>query len=350
LQNAYGLIRDVEPIIATGDTATIGRELARADSGFARASSLDPDWAAPVTQRGWLAYRRTRLAGSFDKTYYAEWIDKGMAQAEHALSLKADDADALELRGTLRYWRLLLNLAPDPAASAKLLADAEQDLRASVAANPNQASAWTSLSHLLLRKGETAEGKLAALRAYEADPYLTNANLTLWRLAASSVDLDDATEATRWCAEGRRRFPADPRFAECQIYVMSLKGQKPDVAKAWSLLDEYVRLSPPNLREFRQHEGEMLVGIALARAGLADSARAVALRARADASVDPTRDLAQWEAYLRTMLGDRDEAFRQLSVYVAANPQERVNLAKEETWWLRDLRRDPRWKSLVSGV
>lgn len=92
------------------------------------------------------------------------------------------------------------------------------------------------------------------------------------------------------------------------------------------------------------------MGIALARAGLADSARAVALRARADASVDPTRDLAQWEAYLRTMLGDRDEAFRQLSVYVAANPQERVNLAKEETWWLRDLRRDPRWKSLVSGV
>jgi serine/threonine-protein kinase len=349
LQDAYARVRDIEPILQTGDTATIGRELTRADSGFSRASALDPDWATPITQRGWLAYRRTRLAGSFDKTYYAEWIDKGMAQAERALALKPNDADALELRGTLRYWRLLLNLAPDPAGSARLLADAEADLRASVAANPIQASAWTTLSHLLLRKGETAEGKLAALRAYEADPYLTNANLTLWRLAASSVDLDDATEANKWCAEGRRRFPADPRFAECQIYVMSLKGQKPDVPKAWSLLDEYVRLSPPNMREFRQHEGEMLVAIAIARAGLADSARKVAEHARADASVDPTRDLAQWEAYLRAILGDKDEAFRQLSIYLAANPQERVNLAKEDTWWLRDLRSDPRWKSLVAG-
>jgi hypothetical protein len=130
---------------------------------------------------------------------------------------------------------------------------------------------------------------------------------------------------------------------------MSLKGQKPDVPKAWSLLGEYVRLSSPNMREFRQHEGEMLVAIAIARAGLADSARKVAEHARADASVDPTRDLAQWEAYVRAILGDKDEAFRQLSTYLAANPQERVNLAKEDTWWLRDLRSDPRWKSLVAG-
>ena len=95
-----------------------------------------------------------------------------------ALTLQPGDPDALELRGTLKYLRWLLNLAPDPAEAAGLMTDAEKDLRAAVAANPEQASAWNTLSHLLINKLETAEAKLAALRAYDADPYLTNANLT----------------------------------------------------------------------------------------------------------------------------------------------------------------------------
>jgi len=58
------------------------------------------------------------------------------------------------------------------------------------------------LSHLLANKSESAESKLAALRAYEADPYLGNADVILWRLFLSSYDLDDRIEAPRW--PGRR--------------------------------------------------------------------------------------------------------------------------------------------------
>ena len=348
LQKAQQEVKAAEPLIAAGDTGAAKRQFGRADTLLVQAEAADPKWAAPPAQRSWLAYRQSRLAGSFDRAYYSEWIDKGLAHAERALAIKPDDADALEARGTLRYWRFLLNLEAGAQASAKLAADAEKDLRAAVEANPTQASALTSLSHLLAGKHELAEAKLAALRAYESDPYLTNANVTLWRLTSISSDLEDAVEAKRWCDEGRSRFPDDPRFAECQVLVFSIPGVKPDVAHAWKMADEYIKLSPPALREYRKREAQMMVALALARAGLRDSARAVALRARADASLDPTRELANWEAWVRTLVGDRDEAFRLLALYLSANPQERASHS-ETTSWVRELQSDPRWKSLMGG-
>ncbi len=121
----------------------------------------------------------------------------------------------------------------------------------------------------------------------------------MWRLFQASLDLEDRTEATHWCEEGRRRFPEYFRFAECQIWLFALKGVPPDIPKAWSLLEEFVRLSPPNMRASQQLYGQMLVAMALARAGLKDSARAVALRSRGDAEIDPTRDQALIESLVR---------------------------------------------------
>jgi len=73
----------------------------------------------------------------------------------------------------------------------------------------------------------------------------------------------------------------------------------------------------------------------------------VAISARANEVQDPPRELVYFEAILRTMLGDRDEAFRLLSVYVATNPQVRAAQASDDTWWLRDLRSDPRYGQIV---
>jgi hypothetical protein len=133
----------------------------------------------------------------------------------------------------MRYFRWVLNLDPAPMTADELLAAAEQDLRAgTVPSNPDRARAWLYLSHLLMRKSQTADGKLAALRAYEADPYLKDANLVLWRLFQTSLDLEDGAEASKWCREGYARFAGDPVFTECQIELYALEGQKPDIAKA----------------------------------------------------------------------------------------------------------------------
>ncbi len=105
---------------------------------------------------------------------------------------------------------------------------------------------------------------------------------------------------------------------------------------------------PVGEREYRHRRGALLVAMGLMRAGLPDSARAVAVRARADATIDPTRDLVYIEILLRNLLGDREEALRLVSMYLATNPQDRASMARDSTWWLRGLRDDPRFRALVT--
>ena len=345
LQKAEKPSRDAEALLESGDTAATARELAGADALLAQAEKLDPQWVEPILHRGWLAYRQTDLVD--DKAGYSKWLGAGLQHADRALKLKSADPGALELRGVLTYWRWLLNLEPNQTEAAKLLTVAEQDMRAAVTANPTAAVAWTWLSHLLMGQSRSAEAKLAALRSYEADPYLSSAKQTVWRLFQSSLDLEDQVEATHWCQEGERRFPDYYRFTECQIWLFSLKGQTPDIPKAWQLLEKFVELSPVSIRPLHQLYGQMLVAMALARAGLADSARAVALRSRGDATIDPTHDLAFYETIVRTFTGDRDEALRLLSTYLAANPQMRASFARDQTWWFKDLRSDPQYRALI---
>jgi len=333
--------------LAAADTAMAKRLLQEADSLLAGAAAHDPRWVTPLVQRGWNERQQLNLLGTFDKAVYSAGTARGITLADQALKLAPGDADALALRGVMRYWRFVLNLATDSAEAPQLLSGAESDLRAAVAADPQHATAWSMLSHLLMRKGDAAEGKLAALRAYEADPYASDAKHVLFRLFTSSLDLQDGVEAARWCDAGQKRFPRDPIFIDCHIEVYALPGQKPDVARAWRLLDEEIALYPPNQREYRRRRGQLFVAMALLRAGLADSARSVATRARADATVDPSRDLVYVEAIFRNLAGDRDEALRLVGLYLATNPQDRPLMAKDQTWWWAGLRDDPRFQALV---
>ncbi len=350
LLQAEELTKDVDPLLAAGDTGGAAGRLQRADSLLALAESTEPRWAKPIVSRGRLAYQRLDLVGTFDKSYYEHWTANGLARAERALRLEPDDPDALELRGTLRYYRWVLNLARDSAEASKLVGSAEADLQAAIAGNPTAAFALTVLSHLLMAQNRTPEAKLAALRAYQADPYLSSAKQTIWRLFQSSLDVEDRQEARRWCQEGQQRFPESYRFTECQIWLYALKGETPDINRVWRLYEHYLELTPLNARRFNEHYGQMLAAMALARAGLRDSAHGVAVRARADSSLDPTRDLSMLEAIVRTMLGNRDEALDRLTIYFTANPQLRASMARDQTWWFKDLRDDPRYGALLAGT
>jgi eukaryotic-like serine/threonine-protein kinase len=349
VQHAEELTRDVDDLLAAGDTNGAAVRLRRADSLLVLAQEVEPGWGRPSVARGQLARSRLDLVGTFDKPYYDRWTKAALAQAQRALGVDGEDAEALDLRGSLRYYRWLLNLAASEAESSELLAGAEADLQAAVAADPTTASAWTVLSHLRMNQSRPAQAKLAALRAYEADPYLSSAKQTLWRLFQSSLDLEDAAESRRWCEEGRRRFPQYYRFAECQLWLYALKGQSLDLGRLEPLYRHYLELTPPTARPFHEHYGRMVMAIALARAGLRDSADAEARQARADTVIDETREMAQLEAIARTILGERDEALRLLGLYLSANPQFRKGMVSERTWWFRDLRADPRYDEVVRG-
>ncbi len=339
----------VDSLLGRGDTAAARRALAGADAQLARASAMDRKWALPVVNRGWVAYEQRKIMG-WEKGPASEWTRRGLGFADQALAVRPADPEALRLRGTMRYVRFLLALDPYPLTASQLLDSAEADLRAGAdSTNPNRAAAWSLLSHLESRKSDPAAGKLAALKAYEADPYLTDANEVLYRLFSNSHDLEDGAGAERWCREGMRRFPKDPYFTECQFELMGIPGQRVDVPKAWQILEQDVALWPPNSRDFRRRRDQLLVALALVNAGLKDSADRVARRARTDdASVDPNRELTYIEAALRNRLGDRAEAVRLLQLYLAVNPQDRASVASDPSWWWQGLHEDPGFKRLVA--
>lgn len=339
-------------LVANEDLAAASRSLVQADSLYARAERADGTWAEPIVRRGWVAYRQSRLGG-LDREQYQRWISVGLGHADRALAANPRQPGALELRATLHYWSYLLNLAGTPAEADRLFHDAESGLRAAIlAAGGALPSAQNSLSHLLMNKGEIAEAKLHALQAYTGDPFLENANLTLWRIFSTSWSLEDAVEGRRYCAEGAARFPSDPRFHECQLMLYALDGVTPDVARAWTLVDAFAELSPPQAREFQRRRGQMFVSMALVRAGMPDSARAVAVAARAGSDLDPLRELAQLESITWSWLGDAEEAARQLSVYFAANPgamegYRASTVRRDLPWYHRSLLDEPRFRALV---
>jgi serine/threonine-protein kinase len=354
VQRAEQARKQAEALVDKKDTTVaVAESFDRADSLYAQAHTADSAWTEPLVGRAGVAYRRSRLVG-FDGIAAKPWIEKGKTFAEGALSLDRQNPDALEVRGTLRYWGWLLNVEPDPAAAKQLLKDAQADLETAVRVRPSQAGAWSILSHLYSNtKGET-DAKLAGLRAYEADAYLRDAPQLINRLFSTSYDLAQFPEAANWCNEGGRRFPLDFNFTRCQLWLLSTKAKDPDVARAWRLADSLTALSPVGRREYDTREARMFVAMVLARAGLADSARRVALRARGGSDVDPTQDLAYDEVYVHVLRGDKDQAFEALKRYLAANPERRASLAdttSETTspWWFRSMEDDPRFKALVFG-
>jgi eukaryotic-like serine/threonine-protein kinase len=251
------------------------------------------------------------------------------------------------VRGTARLRRWVRHLEPDSRRAAGLLRGAEEDLRASVTSDPSRASAWNSLAGVYYQKPDLVEATLATRRAYEEDAYLSDAADILWRLYATAYDNEQFVDAVHWCDEGRRRFPASPQFVQCQLWLFTTSGRAPDAAAGWRLVEELKQRTPPRQWPYAGREAQMLVAAALGRAGQLDSARHVLEHARADANVDPERELVATEAFIRTLLGDRDEAIRLIKVYLTTHPEHRAGLAASQSWWWRELRGDPRFKALV---
>jgi eukaryotic-like serine/threonine-protein kinase len=346
-QKAEKTIKEADGFVVSGDTASAGQRLHLADSLLSLSETRDPKWVEAIAMRGTVAYKRARLESL--PAQMTPWIDAGMKSTEQALRLEPRNAAALELRGTIRYWKWLNDLIPDEKEAAEAMRIAEEDLRTAVRIQPSRASAWYVLSSLSDNKSvpDPLEATLDARRAYEEDAFLSEAPKILWQLYATYYDQEAVTDASHWCGEGHRRFPSDPRFVRCRLWLLTLPGNKPDIGEAWRLVGAMRALTAPSEWTFRGREAQMLVAGGLARAGMADSARRVLLRSRADPSIDPNRDLLETEAMVRTILGDRSEAVRLLKMFLVANPMHRKGMAENKSWWWRDLKTDPGYQNLI---
>jgi len=345
LQRAKTLRLRGEGAAENGDSLGLDRQFHEADTLLARAAERDPRWPDPIIQRALLAYRRSRLT----ERDRLQNIEEGTALVNQALALDDKNADALELRGNLQYWRFLLQLDPEKGKRDALLGAAQQDLEAATRINDNQAGAWASLSHLYSQTPEArnVDVILAARQALKADAFLSNANLIYERLFYALYDTGDLEKSTQICTEGLRRFPDDPAFTECQLWLMTMKNGRLDPALARVLADSLVRLSPPDERPFKELQTHLMLAAVLARAGQKDSALRLTNASLGDAQIDDSRDLAIIATFVYGLLDQKEKALNQLKIYLAANPSKRRVFAEDNGWWLRPLAGDPAFQRLL---
>jgi tetratricopeptide (TPR) repeat protein len=274
---------------------------------------------------------------------FAALIHSGSAHADRALMLEAGNPEALAIRGVLAHelwWTY-------PTSSATALVTAERDLRAAVDAKPSLAIAWYTLSRLYHSMGRFAEADQAARKALEADAYFSDALQVMSRLFFTALDRGDQTQARYWCREGRRRFAARENFIDCELTLLGwFASTKQDAGTAWRLLEQVERSdSAPALWASRR----MMVAAILARSGLRDSATAV-IRVTRDALRNEflLTEMAYPEAYVRLLLGERDEAIRLIRLYLEANPTMREYTSRSP--WFQPLHDDPRFGALVHSA
>ncbi len=352
LQQGRRAMKDAEAAAQEHDAVEADLQYARADSLLALAAEIEKEWARPMTLRSEVAYRRARLPSDLEAglPHAIAAIRYGMEAVERDPA----DAEALEARGTARYWRWLTDPELEGAARGDLIRAARTDLEAAVQRNPGLASAFSTLSHLYYNDPDApgiAAVLLAAKRAYEEDAYLESADNVLWRIHTAALDMGQFRPAVEACEEGRRRFPANYRFRICRIRLMATPALAADPAEAWRLLAEADSLAPEYDRAWYDVENRIFVAAVLERAGAPDSARAVLAAASRDGDaphLDPGRSLWLREAFVRSRLGETDEAVGLVRRYLATNPGHRFDQGDGLSWWWRTLEPVPEFRRLLA--
>nr|MBA3522059.1 protein kinase [Gemmatimonadales bacterium] len=321
------------------DVRTAIETLERADSLLALAQAADPRWLWPLIERGWATHDRAVLLTGAARV--AE-VNDGLRLTEEAVRRAPGSAEALELRGTLR-WQLVTEFQLSVEDSNRLHR-IETDLRAALDRDSTLSRAWATLSYVLWFKGSTAESGIAARRALREDAYLTNARGVLVRLFGTDLMLGDFARAREWCQRGRLIFPQQWRFVECELTLMRHDvDAKPDPKRAWALVAELERLHPVENaratgRGYHPIYRRIVAATISARAGERRLARSELDRARRATEGDSISrlDLGYDEAYLRLVLGERRQAEDLLRRYIEARPMTRTYIARDPLF--RDLR------------
>ncbi len=347
------------------------RRFAHADSLMVRAARLDRAWAEPLVQRARLALALgvvEEVEPQAGDTEIAEgprvarrlWTD-AVTRSSEALSRDARNAGALRARGRARthLWRTASEGNVD---SLRVLAEA--DLRAAVEHRPDYSEAWENLSFLLHQAGDFTEAERAAQEALRADEYLSNAAGVLTRLQLAALGAEHTERAIRWCAEGRRRYRGDARFAGCELTTIGWAGSTAaDVARGWTVLAEAERGDTDGtIARSGWATRRLFIAAAAARAGMRDSASAIlgrtnaALRdsaAAVDSRVESGRPSGATqvsadlnESYVRALLGQTDASLRLLESYLKKFPIQRRWVAA--TPWFKTLRTNPRFAVITA--
>ena len=330
--------------LSDGTTEGFARHYSAADSLAAAAERQDPKWVDPIVLRATLAYWSSRREDSMPLVNQSVVV--GLGHANRAVALEANNPNALEIRGAINYWKWLIGLEPREDSAAALLQRAREDLEAATRIRPSQASAWAMLSHMYANLQDKSLSDVigAANKAMDHDAFLSNADVVINRLAHAYYDEGSFQSADRWCKEGRRRFPSDWRFYECELLIMTSSLNAPDIGRAWGISDTLASLSGD---PYQQQNAQVLVAGVVARAGQLDSARSMLRRVVWDPDIDRSRDIANISAFVWLLAGDTTAAVERIKEYLVLNPGRRRDFAENPNWWFSGLQNDRRYREAV---
>jgi tetratricopeptide (TPR) repeat protein len=312
-----------------------------------RATALDPQWPEPLVQRAAIAHARANLTR--DPAEIRARADSGLHYASLALQLDPRDASALEMRARLTYDPVSAGLVRNQTDIDAILDKSERDLRDAVSFEPRRATAWHGLSVIEFAKKNVSEAMVAARKAYETDSYLRAAPAILWAMYQMSYNLEQFSDAIHWCDEGHRRFPVNPAFVRCRLYLAFTNAVTPDPNEAWRLRRDLEQITPKPLWEYRKREAEIITSIVLYRANLSDSAHRVLERTAAGPDIDPRGELVALRALAHEFFGETDKAITLIEEAFATHPEHRAGFGRMNSWWWRDLQKSPRYKTLIAS-
>jgi hypothetical protein len=322
-----------------------------ADSLLVLAESADGDWIDPVVARGWVAYLRAQAESDTKKE---RLLRDGLTHAERGLAMDHRHADALHLRGTLRYALYGLHATDDAEEWNELLFSARQDLDSAIALDPLLVDAYVTLTHVLYEPQirDVTGALLAAENGFQRDRYLRDVERLMDRAYWSALDLESFGAAQRWCQRLGERAPESGRFARCRLWLMITPAvQQPDTAEARRLVTRLDSLfgDGPAADYYRLESEVVLAGIV---GKLGDVERADSLLTsvenRATYEIDPTQQLKGRIAYSYSLF-DIDRAIDYLKLYVVANPHHNFVQTAGTAWWWRGVVIHPRWSEVLAA-
>jgi TolB-like protein/tetratricopeptide (TPR) repeat protein len=352
LQRAEKARKDAEAAVSARDMDAADGLFTAADSLLGEAAQLDRLWADPLVERAAVAYRRARLVQT-DPPEAMRWSDLALGFADQAIRRSRNSARALEIRGTTLYFQWLLGAGSNAAERDDLYARARTDLEAAVRFDGSLAGAHATLSHLYSLT-DMSQAVVAARNALAADAFLESADVVRWRLFQSQISLGHFSQAQETCDDGARRAPDNFRFVSCRLQLLVTPHvAQPSIDSGWTYLAQLQEMVPAGRADYERVLGEMLVAGVIAKAArqdpaLQDSARMVLYRAaaRIDQRIDPTLHIRAYEAFIWTLVGDRDQAVATLNQLLAADPAY-FSMSTGLTWRWRDLENDPRFRRMA---
>jgi serine/threonine-protein kinase len=283
----------------------------KAVAHFDEAIRLDPDYALAYAERS----EAWTLIGDLSGQGKTAW-PKAREDAEKAVAIAPTLAEAHAALGWVRCfveWKFAEGLS---------------ELKRAKELSPANPTANDLLARVIVYLGQPAEAEKQARQAVELDPLAFPAQNNLARVLFFEGKLDEADAVARKAAE------LHPAAASAHRFQVLVAAQRGDGATA--------------LREAQLEPDEGYRRFELALAQHVRGDREAADAALADLIANGRDQLAYQIAEIYAVRGDKDKAFEWLQISFDTHDTGTLGLLIDPL--LRDLRPDPRYKSLLAKL